>query len=90
MLVALMAWDKPGALQTRMENRKAHLAYVEKTGIVVQAGPFLNDKDEMIGSLIILDVEELADAERWAKSDPYAEAGLFESVRLTKWKRVVG
>lgn len=89
MLIALIARDKPGALQTRLDNRSAHLAYIEETGVVSQAGPLL-DGDSMIGSLIILDVEDLATAQSWADSDPYAKAGLFQSVELVVWKKVIG
>ncbi len=90
MLVALIAKDKPDALQTRLDNRSAHLEYIETTGVVAQAGPLLGDGDQMIGSLIILDVGNLAQAESWADNDPYAKAGLFESVELIQWKKVVG
>ncbi len=89
MLIALIARDKDGALQTRMDNRSAHLAYIEETGVVSQAGPLL-DGDQMIGSLIILDVDDLAAAQSWADGDPYAKAGLFKSVELIPWKKVIG
>ena len=89
MLIALIARDKDGALQTRLDNRAAHLAYIEETGVVSQAGPLL-DGDAMIGSLIILDVADLAAAQTWADNDPYAKAGLFESVTLRAWKKVIG
>ncbi len=89
MLIALIARDKDGALQTRMDNRSAHLAYIEETGVVSQAGPLL-DEDQMIGSLIILDVNDLAAAQSWADGDPYAKAGLFQSVELIPWKKVIG
>ena len=89
MLIALIARDKDGALQTRMDNRSAHLAYIEETGVVSQAGPLL-DEDQMIGSLIILDVDDLAAAKSWTDGDPYAKAGLFQSVELIPWKKVIG
>lgn len=89
MLIALIAKDKDGALQTRLDNRAAHLAYIEETGVASQAGPLL-DGDAMIGSLIILDVADMAAAQSWADSDPYAKAGLFQSVELIPWKRVIG
>ncbi|MES0861994.1 YciI family protein [Ruegeria sp. SCPT10] len=89
MLIALIAKDKDGALQTRLDNRSAHLAYIEETGVVSQAGPLL-DGDAMIGSLIILDVEDVAAGQAWADNDPYAKAGLFASVELIPWKRVIG
>lgn len=89
MLIALMAKDKDGALQTRLDNRAAHLAYIEETGVVAMAGPLL-DGDAMIGSLVILDVDDMAAAQTWADNDPYAKAGLFASVELTAWKKVIG
>lgn len=89
MLIALIARDKDGALQTRLDNRAVHLAYIEETGVVAQAGPLL-DGDAMIGSLVILDVEDLSAAQAWADNDPYAKAGLFKSVELIPWKKVIG
>ncbi len=90
MLVALMAHDKPGALDVRKANRDAHLAYIKDTGVVAQAGPFLDADGQMCGSLVILDVEDMAAAEAWAAGDPYAKAGLFDSVTLKIWNRVIG
>lgn len=91
MLVALIAHDKPNALETRIENRAAHLAYLEThADIVAQAGPLLNDGGDMTGSLIILDVPDMTAAQDFADHDPYALAGLFATVTLTQWKRVIG
>lgn len=89
MLVVLICIDKAQALQTRLDNRAAHLAYIEQTGIVAMAGPFL-ESGAMVGSLVVLDVEDMAQAKSWAANDPYAKAGLFESVTLREWKKVVG
>lgn len=90
MRVALICRDKPGHLQTRLDNRAAHLAHIETSGVVEMAGPFLNPEGQMTGSLVILTVDTLAQAQDWAANDPYALAGLFESVTLTEWKRVIG
>lgn len=90
MLVALMAHDRPGASHVRQENRPAHLEYLKSTDLVSQAGPLLNESGEMVGSLIILDVADLAQAQGWADGDPYARAGLFQTVTLTHWNRVIG
>ena len=90
MLVALIARDKPGALQTRLDNRAAHLEHIDTSGVVFQAGPLLDDDGGMCGSLVILDVETMAQAQEWADADPYAKAGLFENVELVAWKKVIG
>ena len=90
MRVALICIDKPGHLEVRKANRDAHLAYLAETGVVELAGPFLNADGGMTGSLLVLNVNALADAEAWAAADPYARAGLFQSVDIREWKKVIG
>lgn len=58
-LFAVMCTDKENHLETRKANRDAHLAYLKETG-VAQAGPFLDADGNMCGSLLILDVADLA------------------------------
>lgn len=90
MLYAVMCHDKPGALETRLSNREAHVAYLKETGAVL-AGPFLADDGEtMIGSLIVVDLPDRAAADAWAGADPYAQAGLFDRVEIRAWNRVIG
>lgn len=89
MLIALIARDKPGALQTRVETRDAHVAYLKNTGVVSQAGPLLDDEGQMCGSLVVLDVPDMAAAKAWAADDPYAHAGLFADVQLIQWNKVI-
>lgn len=89
-LFALICTDKADSLDLRLATREAHLAYVRDTGVVQQAGPFLDEEGKMCGSLVILDVPDRAAAEGWAAADPYALAGLFAKVRIEEWKRVIG
>jgi len=90
MRVALICKDKPGHLQTRLDNRAAHLAHIEASGVVEMAGPFLSPEGQMTGSLVVLNVDDLKAAQEWAAADPYAKAGLFESVTISEWKKVIG
>jgi len=90
MLFVITAIDKPETLQLRLDNRNAHLSYVDKTGVVEMAGPFLDDADNMCGSLLIISASSITEAEEWASNDPYAKAGLFETVSIRKWKKVIG
>ena len=89
MLIALIARDKPGALQTRLDTRDAHVAYLKETGVVSQAGPLLDDDGQMCGSLVILDVPDMATAQAWANGDPYKHSGLFADVELIPWNKVI-
>lgn len=90
MLVALICTDKENHLETRLENRDAHVAYLKSNTAVQQAGPFLNAKGEMCGSLIVLEVVGIGEAHDFAANDPYAKAGLFADVRIEQWNRVIG
>ncbi|MEF3045896.1 YciI family protein [Pseudotabrizicola sp. L79] len=90
MRVALICIDKPDHLHLRVENRAAHLQHIADSGVVEMAGPFLSPTGEMCGSLVVLSVESLDQAKDWAKADPYAKAGLFQSVDIREWKKVVG
>ena len=90
MTFALICTDRPGALQIRLDNRAAHLAYLEDTGVVLQAGPFLDVDGQMSGTLLVLDLPDRAAAEAWAANDPYAKARLFSDVRIEAWKKVIG
>jgi uncharacterized protein YciI len=90
MLYAIICLDNPGALDIRKANREAHLAHIKgSNGAIVQAGPFLDANGDMCGSLLIYDGDE-AGARAWAAADPYAAAGLFQSVDIRAWKKVVG
>jgi hypothetical protein len=88
-LFTLICTDKADRLALRMENREAHLAYLRETGVVKEAGPFLNDEGAMCGSLIVIEADSREGAEAWAASDPYAKAGLFAKVRIERWNRVI-
>ncbi|MBK4214691.1 YciI family protein [Paracoccus caeni] len=88
-LFAVICRDKPGALQTRLDTRQAHLDYIARTGLVLMAGPLI-EEGEMRGSLIILEAVDLAAAQDWAANDPYTGAGLFQAVEVIEWKKVIG
>ncbi|MCB1329632.1 MAG: YciI family protein [Maritimibacter sp.] len=88
-MYAIICTDKDGALEIRKANRDKHLDYLGASPIVI-AGPFQDESEAMTGSLIVLDVATRAEAEDWAANDPYAKAGLFQKVRIEKFKKVIG
>jgi hypothetical protein len=90
MTFLLICRDKPDHLAVRTANREAHLGYLEESGVVTLAGPLLADDGAMIGSLLALDVADRGAAEAFAAGDPYARAGLFASVEIVGWRRVLG
>lgn len=90
MLFALICTDKPGHLHVRQETRADHLAFLEALGDAVKAaGPFTDAGGTPTGSLILVEADDLDAVRALAARDPYAEAGLFESVDIRPWKWLV-
>lgn len=91
MAFMIYCLDKPGQAAVRAENRAAHLDYLKGfADKVVIAGPLLSeDGAGMIGSLLLMAFESRAEAEAFAVGDPYGKAGLFQSVTVTPWKKVL-
>ncbi|MGH6890541.1 MAG: YciI family protein [Rhizomicrobium sp.] len=89
MLFVITAMDKPDSLSLRAAVRPDHLEYARETGRVKLGGPFLDEKGDMIGSLVVIDAPDLEAARRWQAQDPYARAGLFARSDLHPWKATV-
>ncbi|MGH6862166.1 MAG: YciI-like protein [Phyllobacterium sp.] len=86
MLYALLCNDKPGQLQLRLDTRTAHLDYLNGLGDALKfAGPFLGDDAKPNGSLVVIEAADLDAAKTVAAGDPYARAGLFETVDIRPW-----
>jgi uncharacterized protein YciI len=82
--------DKPSSANLRATNRPAHVKFLKRyRESIFVAGPTLSqDGEGMNGSLLIVDFPDRAGADAFAAADPYASAGLFESVVIKPWKMV--
>jgi uncharacterized protein len=87
MLFALICTDKPNSLDLRLSTRPAHVEYLQGLGGAAKfAGPFLDDNETMVGTLLVVDAADRASAQVIADNDPYAKAGLFQSVDIRGWR----
>jgi hypothetical protein len=87
MLFAVYCTDKQNSLDLRLKTRADHIAYLNSLGNAVKiGGPFLDDKGEMMGTLVVVEAADRAAAEKIAANDPYAKAGLFQSVEIRGWR----
>ena len=91
MALFVISWlDREGALPIRLATREAHLKYVaDHPGLVKLAGPYLNG-DQMAGSMLIVEAEDLDAAQAFHDGDPYKAAGLFETSTVRPWRVTVG
>ena len=85
MFFAITAKDKPNSVETRIKLRPEHLEYL-KPPVLRLAGPFFNEKNEMVGSLMIIEAADMAAAKAWLAEEPFYKAGLFAESAISVWK----
>ena len=98
MFYAIISEDVPNSLALRASVREAHLARLntlKQQGKLFCAGPHpAIDTEEpgeagFTGSLIIAEFDNLAEAQSWADEDPYISAGVYQSVTVKPYKKVL-
>jgi uncharacterized protein YciI len=91
MLFAMNGRDKTGHLDVRLRVRPEHVAFLDDLnarGVLKFAGPYLEDDGKPCGSLVVIEASDKAAAEQVFRNDPYARAGLFETVTVQAWNWV--
>jgi uncharacterized protein YciI len=98
MLYAIVGSDNENSLEKRLAVRPEHiqrLQALKDQGRLVLSGPFpAIDSDDpgtagFTGSLIVAEFDSLEQAEMWANSDPYLQSGVYHSVTVKPFKRVL-
>lgn len=90
MLFVIDCQDKPDHLAVRLKNREAHLSYLKDfEQQLIMAGPFMDDQNNMVGSMLIMEFPTLQDAQAFCDADPYGQAHLFERVLIRPWRKVL-
>ena len=98
MLYAIVGQDVPDSLNQRLAARPAHLARLQalqQAGCLLLAGPFpaLDSNDPgpagFTGSLIVAEFDDLTTAQTWANADPYVTAGVYASVSVKPFRKVL-
>jgi len=98
MLYAIVAQDTSDSLEKRLATRTEHLARLKllnEQGRLIIAGPnpAIDSEDPgsagFSGSIIIAEFSDLAQAEQWASEDPYIKAGVYDSVSVKPYKKVL-
>ncbi len=97
MLYAIIASDSENSLEKRLASRPAHLQRLQQLredGRLVLAGPHpaIDNEDPgpagFSGSLVIAEFPSLEEAQSWANTDPYVQAGVYAEVIVKPFKKV--
>lgn len=98
MFYCILGKDIPDSLDKRLAARPAHLARLkalQEDGRLLLAGPFpvIDSQDPgpagFSGSLIVAEFPSINDAKAWADADPYVAAGVYASVSVKPFKKVL-
>ena len=98
MWYAIISQDVENSLERRKGARGAHLARLQALldeGRLLIAGPHpaVDAEDPgpagFTGSLVVVDFDSLAEAEAWADADPYVDAGVYASVKVKPFRKVL-
>ena len=98
MWYVINSTDTEDSLNRRLSVRAAHLArllQLQDEGRLLLAGPYpsvdSNDPGPagFTGSLIVAEFDSLEDAQAWADADPYVAAGVYTSVAVKPFSKVL-
>jgi len=98
MLYAIISQDVEDSLSKRLGARPDHVARLNQLkdeGRLVLAGPHpaidsIDPGDAgFTGSLIVAEFTSLQEARYWADSDPYVAAGVYSSVIIKNFNKVL-
>ncbi len=98
MYYAILSEDVDNSLPLRKQARPAHidrLNALNTEGRLLVAGPHpAADTSEpgeagFTGSLVIAQFESLQQAQQWADLDPYVSAGVYKTVTVKPFKKVL-
>jgi uncharacterized protein len=92
-MIAVIARYAPGDGPTaaRQTLLPAHLAHVESTlDQIFVAGPLLDGEGAMVGSLLVLNVADVAAAKAYMARDPYHDGGIWDQIDYRPYKAVAG
>ena len=98
MWYMISSQDVENSLEKRLAARPAHLQRLQllaDEGRLMLAGPHPAVDSEnpgdagFSGSLVVAEFESLEAAQTWANADPYVAAGVYHSVIVKPFKRVL-
>ena len=89
MLWAISRVAAQNFAEMREKGLQAHLDYLhsQKKILVVSGATLTDDGKQIVGSLLIVNVNSRAEAKAFADADPFQKAGMFTGVTITRMRK---
>ena len=78
-----------GAMARRLAARDNHLALAQKmkeTGELLYAAALMDDDERMVGSALIMEMEDRAALDAWLEVEPYITGDVWRAFEITPCK----
>lgn len=92
MKFVIMGRDGPDGHRKRPQLRPLHLKRLQEldaAGRLILAGPFREQSGTVAGSFVVIEAASLAEAEAFAREDPYTRQGVFQHVDVYPFDQVL-
>jgi uncharacterized protein len=91
MQFILIAYDgtDAGAMERRLKVRGLHfdkIGELKKSGEFLFGGAILNEKGEMIGSVIVYDFPDRQSLDEKLKTEPYITGGVWKNIEIKPFR----
>lgn len=92
MQFVIMAYDgdDKDALERRMKVRPIHLERMDelkKGGTFVFGGAMLDDKETMVGSILVCEFPGWEDIENYLETEPYVMGGVWQKIEVKPFRQ---
>ncbi len=91
MVICRIAYDAAGKDEQRKALFEAHRTHL-RSGVVriVQSGPLFVPDGGKRGALVVFDVTDVSEVERFNALDPYIIHGVYDEVEILRWDKTIG
>ncbi len=82
--------DKKNSIDLRLATREEHIKYLKKIKKkLLLAGPILDKNRNPVGTVLVLDFDNIQRVNLFLKNDPYSKVKLFKSIKILEFKKVL-
>jgi len=90
MTYLITCTDKENSIDLRLSTREEHIKYLKKIKKkLILAGPILDKNDNPVGTVLIVDFDNLNAVKKFLNEDPYSKVDLFNDIKIVRFKKVL-
>ena len=90
MTYLITCTDKENSIDLRLSTREEHIKYLKKIKKkLILAGPILDKNDNPVGTVLIVDFDNLNAVKKFLNEDPYSKVDLFNDIKIVRFKKVI-